>query len=289
MAHTRISNKEIIGEFLLPLVQQQLDQLSLLGTISIEAYLIASSILDLSEAERLRRLGIALEDYTYPNLTPEDHWKILYGVYQEAIKREAWNPRHYHALALSAYEAVQGYEYADSPASFTDPIIEIALDNLETLETLEADADMYYLWGTICYQYYGDLEEAIERFQQSLDHDSDFVLARLYLGYSYFDDKQWQKALEAFSAVTEKELADDWTRGHEFVHMAELVAVCHLQLGEETRFEETFLLWQRLCEKYEYYLLTDARWLMHVCQEFGLEDKIAIIEAVNQKIEDAPI
>ena len=91
---------------------------------------------------------------------------------------------------------------------------------------------------------------ALQRFQQALDLDPNYYMARLYKGHLLFDHQRWDQALEAFRQVDQHRLMTEWPiwRG---VLLAELIAVCWLKLKQEAAFEEALTAFIHLYQSFD--------------------------------------
>lgn len=98
------------------------------------------------------------------------------------------------------------------------------------------DSEDYYLWGLIKYpdnvEYEVDLYESIEKFNQSLELDDSYFMARLYLAHCYQDLSDWETALENYLKVNQGKLRSEFPIWR-YVKLVEQIGYCNFQLGNQ--------------------------------------------------------
>ncbi|MEO1448993.1 MAG: hypothetical protein AAFV07_05655 [Bacteroidota bacterium] len=215
--------------------------------LDLDTFLVATEGCYASEGEQLRQLGIALQDEGFPNLNRSEHWALLAQVYDHACALEPDNYHHPHSKAISALNVLQMMQAEQDPSV---PLLraeaELALKQAASLE--QEDPHIFYTWGLLCY-FTGE-DKALQRFQQALDLDQGYYMARLYKGHLLFDNQRWDQALEAFRQVDQSRLLVEWPvwRG---VLLAELIAVCWLKLGQEAAFEEALTAFIHMFQSFD--------------------------------------
>lgn len=215
--------------------------------LDLDTFLVATEGCYATEGEQLRQLGIALQDEGFPNLNRSEHWALLAQTYDHACALEPENYHHPHSKAISALNVLQLMQVEKDPsAALLKAEADLALQRAAQLE--HNDPHIFYTWGLLCY-FTGETK-ALQRFQQALDLDPHYYMARLYKGHLLFDRQHWDQALEAFRQVDHKRLIMEWPiwRG---VLLAELIAVCWLKLEQEAAFEEALTGFVHLFQRFD--------------------------------------
>jgi len=106
--------------------------------------------------------------------------------FREKLKKNAFDPAaHYYMgrylLAMKRPNAAYPY-----------------LSEAVALDFKNAD---YHFWLGVCYNGLGNLKKERESYFRAIRFDERHVRARLYLGHSYLEHGQWEKALNAYDRV----------------------------------------------------------------------------------------
>lgn len=281
------SNEELTGGPLKEAITAVEDLLNASKDFSLNEYLEQTAHVDLSEGERLRRLGIALESDVYPGLDTQAHWHMLESVYRAAIEKEPECMEHYESLVVSANQILQGMKFKDEPQEFWGEVMRVVEEVLTTIEQQEPSSNAYYSWGLYHYFHDKNLNKAKQKLQQSLDLNPEHYMARLYLGHCYFDEQEWLPALKAFSQITQEQLADDWGQRWRYGVLIELSAVCHLHLHNQEEFERYTQSFLDLCEDQNYVDVEEPVFLLKATEERGFTEIHTRLKKAEQQIEDA--
>ena len=180
----------------------------LITTAMLDRFLVETSDLELEPSERLRWLAINIEHDQFA-----DGWLSLNRVYDRSIKENPENFNTYYSLAISAlnwFEKSRTENLIDRLA-----IAKMAEERIiQAISLRPKDADLIYIYGQILYNHpernetkdreYSD--RALAQFKRALVKDSSYCMAALYKAHCLHDQKQWQKAFEAYSEVNTEEL-----------------------------------------------------------------------------------
>lgn len=217
-----------------------------IADLNIDKYLTEVKNIDISLAEKLRQFAIYLEG-NYMGESAYETWQKVKKFYNAAFEQEPNNTTVLESVGIS----VNFYGVVEK-----DPTLqqEIFADGKEALmRAIEIDSSDAQLWYTLGLNEYdnhkGEIEQALVWFTKAIELDSNYYMARMYLGHCYFDKKQWEKALEEFQKVDKIKLSEEYPiwRLHK---LNELIACCYAKIGQK---EIALQLYSELLTIYESY------------------------------------
>ncbi len=273
--------EDIVSQQLMPFVKIEEDRILDTKAVSIKHFLEGTSHLPIEEAERLRRLGIALENDAC-GLDQLDHWTLLRSIYQEAIRLDPDNIAHHSSMAISA--KVTATRFSNTPNALTEGILLESIEAFQRAAEIQPDALVYYNWGLLYYEAYFDLQKARAKFELAVQHNPEHYMARLYLGHCYFDAEDWQPAFDCFHMITEQELVEYWGQIWRYVRMVELMTICQVHLGNRPMIDQYFSVYRNLCQKFHYQRLEEPYLLMQALRKHQMVDKVAPLQRIQQLI-----
>jgi tetratricopeptide (TPR) repeat protein len=213
---------------LLDIIEKQYnDSLNNINDINIKEYLEVTKNINLPSSERLRQLAIYMEE-NYMDDTPYKGWQIIKSIYGYASDRDPNNEDVYHSFGITASH----YAVLEDNELLRDELFAEAKAGLIKANQIKPnDADILYSLGMNDYSNYKKSNsEAMDWFIQALKKDPHHYMAQMYIGHCYFDNKEWQNALEAFQKVDSEKLAANWPQWRKY-KLNELIGCCYAQLG----------------------------------------------------------
>lgn len=147
-------------------------------------------------------------------------------------------------------EQILEADYAGTSESYSQ-----VFEHLKFLENkYQSDYLLQYYKGLVCYlnpdvQLFRT-EMAIQFLNKSLELNPENVMTRYYLGFCHYDLRDFNKSLLYFKDILSKK--GNWdllSKRHQtwrLVNLAEMVAVCYLNLGKLSKFEFYYMPWKDL-------------------------------------------
>ncbi|KIG16152.1 hypothetical protein DB30_04870 [Enhygromyxa salina] len=172
-----------------------------LHTLDLRAFIRECADPRYDPGDRLRRLAIHLDER---GLTwrprPLQQWEIFARIYAESERLGPDDPRLFHARALTAVELGWHLEPNDRARPRLMKIATSAV--LRGLELDDADADLHYLAGFVCYMDApSDTARALSHFDRALELEPGDAWAGLYRAHCLHDLEQWTEAVAAYAAI----------------------------------------------------------------------------------------
>jgi len=200
----------------------------------LEEFLKNTEHIDLSDAEKIRRLGISLEHKTF-----ENGWEGLSQIYEFAHKIAPQEIDILTSWVISANWYYTGI--TELPKSRCIEIADKCEAILKKALTISSENDdLHHVFGNLYYDYPAQEEElpkftqlALHHYQKAVQLNSQNPMAQLYIAHCYHDLKEWDKACQAYQAVdTELLLAEypysDWR----IAISKQQIAHCCMHLGK---------------------------------------------------------
>lgn len=175
----------------------------------LDKYLLTTKSIALSNAEKLRRLAIQLE-----NETLSEGWLGLNRIYQLAVKEDSGDLCVFKSWAISLLQLFQYEKVSKSNNKELKSIADEALKAIEDAISLAPnDAECWYIKGLIIY-YFPDTSSSRTDsinisetcFKRTLSLRPEHEMARLYLGHCYTDNKNWNQAINTYELVNQERL-----------------------------------------------------------------------------------
>ena len=202
---------------------EQLVQKDLIA-IDYDSFLMETKDINLSNAEKLRQLAIAMEEYYFPN-EETDKWKLLDVIYAKAIDSDPKNYTVHESRGISAYALT---EISDD-LSFKKMLLKEGEKSFSKSQELGNNGSrLYYSWGLLYCMF--DLHKALEKIKRAVEIAPDHNMANMYHGYINFDLEEWSVAIESFHKVKEENLRGHWER----VKRYELIGCSMIEMGNFT-------------------------------------------------------
>lgn len=208
-------------------------------TLNLTNFIRNTGEIDLSPEERLRKLAIFIEnDLIYFSQQPRG-WLALDRVYRHAIKIAPLDASLQHSRGVSAISC------AENLNPKTDASIFRRLLNVARASALEAhgldpnDAGSQYLMGYICYlDPQSTIEEALQKFDNAISMDPEYLWALLYRAHCLHDLERWQEAYDAYSCTNPGLFIG--SRAWRYELLLEQRAYCLLRSGDVNGASEEF-------------------------------------------------
>jgi len=175
---------------------------------------------DIENSEKLRQLAIKIESRFF--FEEKEKWEVLEAIYLRGISENAEDAILHESRGISASMIIA----LSQDEGFKKELLKVGIDSFsKSLSLGNNDARLYYHWGYL--HYPANLSLAIEKFEEALKIEEDYAIASMYLGYSYFDLKNWEKAISALGKVNEEELRGHWEK----IKSLELIACAQIESG----------------------------------------------------------
>ncbi|MCB9764369.1 MAG: tetratricopeptide repeat protein [Alphaproteobacteria bacterium] len=175
-----------------------------LQRIDLTDYLRRTAEVDLSPAERLRQLAIALEFDAHWHPQPRG-WLALARIYDlaERLDPEDWGVP--HSRGISAMECAE--DPLDEHPETSHPLYDVAREAfLRALAPSNEDIDVLHALGDLCYyDRRNPKEDAIAWYDRVLEKDPKHAWANLYRAHALHDLERWSEAVAAYDAVNPAE------------------------------------------------------------------------------------
>lgn len=168
-------------------------------SLDLTAYLRETALIDLTPAERLRRLAVTLEPGMSAATQPRV-WLALERIYGAGRKLDPDDPEIEISRALTAEGC------ASSAHDLPDVQHRMILVGREAAgraqELRPDDAAAHYALGMLNYSFHhGSIDAALANFERALVHDPSFEWARLFRAHCLHDLGRWSEAAEAYAEV----------------------------------------------------------------------------------------
>jgi|GEM_PF-5375483 len=190
--------------------------------LDIEKFIIDTNFINLEIDQRLRHLAIALENEFFEECKK---WEILNSIYERAIKEnQDWLI--YESKGIAAYTLMK----TTSNKEFELELFNEAEKSCKKSIELGNDKErIFYLLGLLYYGGNNDL--AIKNFKKAIKINSKYDMANMYLGYAYYDIKNWKDAITAFHKVNQENLRGYW----EQIKRLELIGCALVEIGKTAK------------------------------------------------------
>lgn len=201
-------------------------------TEKLHGFLEATRDIDMSPADRLRRLAINVEHLEF-----EQGWNGLRAIYQAAAAADPTDAAVLHSWGISARNWTEEWRTAGLPdrvaiAGEAERVLRKAL------ELAPRDSMIAHTLGLVYYDYpaqakdaEGYRSQALDWFSRAVEWDPGNTIAQLYVAHCFHDRKDWLRAVAEYEKVDLDRLARDWPAWRA-VKCREQLAQCHAYAGD---------------------------------------------------------
>lgn len=213
-------------------------------SLDLTAYLRETALIDLTPAERLRRLAVTLEPSMSAATQPRG-WLALERIYGAGRKLDPDDPE------IEISRAITAEGCASSACDLPDVQHRMILVGREAagraLKLRPGDAAAHYALGMLDYSFrHGSIESALAGFERALAHDPSFEWARLFCAHCLHDLGRWSEAVQAYAEVDPAFFVG--LRAWRYDLLREQRAWCLLQAGDRERALAEFI---NILQRYE--------------------------------------